>query len=61
MNACTETLVTERRSSAGQRMGTGLSDLGAESVRARARAERMCVARAVRRARSWSKGSAHGA
>ena len=43
----------------GSAWAQGLSDLRAESVRARARAERMCVARAVRRARSWSKGTAH--
>ena len=47
MKACTETVGTcEERSSAGARRGAGLSDLCAESVRARARVEGYVRARA---------------
>jgi hypothetical protein len=54
MKACTETVGSrEERSSAGARRGAGLSDLCAESVRARARVEGYVRARAVRRS-LWS-------
>jgi hypothetical protein len=47
MKACTETVGTRKeRSSAGARRGAGLSDLCAESVRARARVEGYVRARA---------------